>query len=152
MASIRCRRQTGTLFFDFRYNGERCREQTLLKDTPANRRKMQNALRRLEAEITLGTFDYRAWFPNSPMADKFEAMAQGADRYGFADVWQGIKPLKVPRTKVDPFSLEEVQRFLEAVRPDFRDYFIVRFFTGLRTAELGWSVPSVESGLADASC
>jgi integrase len=231
MASIRCRPETGTLFFDFRFRGERCREQTLLKDTAANRRKMEKALARLEAEITLGTFDYRSWFPNSLLADRFEAMAQGADlsgavpsfadfaeewfdenrvswkasyaatvritldahliphfgrlavnkiakadvlkfrarlgkppktggralsndrinhimtplrlmlreaadRYGFADVWQGIKPLKVPRTKVDPFSLEEVQRFLEAVRPDFRDYFIVRFFTGLRTAEI----------------
>jgi integrase len=231
VASIRCRPETGTLFFDFRYKGERCREQTLLKDTLANRRKMEKALARLQAEITLDTFDYRSWFPNSPLADRFEAMAPGTDlsgsvpdfadfaeewfdenrvswkasyaatlrvtlnahlipyfgrlavnkvtkadvlkfhaglgkqrrggggplsndrinhvmtplrlilreaaeRYGFADIWQGIKPLRVPKTKVDPFSLDEVQRFLEAVRPDFRDYFIVRFFTGLRTAEI----------------
>lgn len=231
MGSVRCRSQTGTLFFDFRFKGERCREQTVLKDTVANRRRMQQAMEKIDAQITLGTFDYRAWFPNSPMADKFEAMAKGvtleeavpsfadfaeewyaecrvawkasyaatvritldahliphfgklgvnrlakadilkfraslakdsprnrkalsndrinhimtplrqilreaADRYHFSDVWQGIKPLTVPRTQVDPLNLDEVQRFLATVREDQRDYFLVRFFTGLRTAEI----------------
>lgn len=231
MGSIRCRQKTETLFFSFRYKGERCREQTLLKDTAANRRKMQQALEKIEAQMTLGSFNYRGWFPNSPLADRFDAMAQGAsldgavpsfanfaeewydecqvgwkasysatvrisldahliphfgklgvnriskadilkfratlakdtfriqralsndrinhimtplrmilreaaDRFHFSDVWQGIKPLSVPRTKVDPFTLDEVQKFLDAVRGDLRDYFVVRFFTGLRTAEI----------------
>lgn len=34
-----------------------------------------------------------------------------------------------------PFSLEEVLLFLNAVRNDFRNYYTVRFFTGMRTAE-----------------
>jgi integrase len=42
----------------------------------------------------------------------------------------------VPKTQVDPFSLEEVQLFLARVRSDFRLYYTVRFFTGMRTAEI----------------
>lgn len=34
MASVRARKDTGLLLIDFRYRGERCREQTLLADTP----------------------------------------------------------------------------------------------------------------------
>ncbi|WP_373510944.1 Arm DNA-binding domain-containing protein [Thiocapsa sp.] len=231
MGSVRVRPQSGTLYFDFRYRGTRCREQTLLKDTAANRRKMAQVLEKIEAEITLGTFNYRGYFPNSPTADRFDAMARGAvptdavpdfetfsedwfdecrvgwktsyaenvsitlkahlvphfgklgvnrvskadilkfraslakvtsrskkplssdrinhimtplrmilreaaDRFHFTDPWQGIKPLKVPRTEVDPFTLEELERFLAAVRPDYRDYYVTRFFTGLRTAEI----------------
>jgi integrase len=231
VGNIRTREESKTLFFDFRYRGIRCREYTTLKDTAANRRKMLAALEKLEAQITLGSFDYRSWFPNSPMADRFEAMAKGvspsdqvpnfadfanewfdecrvgwkasyaatvritldahlvpcfgksgvdrilkadllkfraslgkatsrsrkvlsndrinhimtpmrmilaeaADRYHFTDPWQGIAPLKVARTQVDPFTLDEVQRFIEGVRSDLRDYYITRFFTGLRTAEI----------------
>jgi len=71
MASIRVRKETGLLFFDFRYQGVRCREQSTLKNSPANRRKMKQVLDRIEAEITLGTFEYRKYFPNSPLADQF---------------------------------------------------------------------------------
>ena len=35
MGSINVR--SGCLYVDFRYQGKRCREQTLLTDTPANR-------------------------------------------------------------------------------------------------------------------
>jgi integrase len=231
MGNVRARPETKTLFFDFRYRGCRCREYTTLTDTPAHRRQMEQVLARIEAEITLDRFDYRSYFPNSPMADKFDAMARGAvltdgvptfadfaqdwfeecqagwkasyaatvritldsyliphfgrlgvnrvskadllkfraslakdsprhqrplsndrinhimtplrmilreaaDRYHFSDPWQGIKPLKVPRMQVDPFSLEEVERFLAEVRPEFHDYYVTRFFTGLRTAEI----------------
>lgn len=47
MASIRARSTTGNLFFDFRYKGKRCPEQTLLSDTPANRRKLEGILKKL---------------------------------------------------------------------------------------------------------
>ena len=33
-------------------------------------------------------------------------------------------------------SLEEVSRILDTVRADFRDYYTVRFFTGMRTGEI----------------
>ena len=61
---------------------------------------------------------------------------EAADRYEFVTPWQNIKPLKVPRTEVEPFSLDQVKTILERVRPDFRNYYTVRFFTGLRTAEI----------------
>jgi integrase len=51
MASIRARSDTGLLFFDIRYEGVRCREQTTLPDSPANRQKMSKVLRNIEKEI-----------------------------------------------------------------------------------------------------
>jgi len=50
MGSIN-RRGSGTLFFDFRYCGQRCREYTSLTDTPANRKKLQKVLDRMEADM-----------------------------------------------------------------------------------------------------
>src|SRR5207248_5947675 len=65
MGSVRARKDNGLLFFDFRYQGRRCREQTLLTDTPANRKRMEKVLARIEAEFEAGTFDYAATFPKS---------------------------------------------------------------------------------------
>ena len=76
MASIRCRKGSGNLFFDFRYKGQRCREQTLLKDTPANQKKLKLVLAKIEAEITLGSFDYATYFPNSANAKKYQFSQQ----------------------------------------------------------------------------
>jgi integrase len=240
MASIRVRSETGNLFFDFRYRGERCREQTSLADTPANRKKLGKILDRIEAEIAMASFDYRRYFPNSPNASRFDepslpnatagavaAAPAGTDtplfrdfaqtwydereiewrrsyretirisldkhllpvfgaqrvgaidkaalmafraelakqpgqggkrlsasrinhvinplrmilveaslRFGFPDPMQGVRSLKVPRTDVDPFTLEEVKLILARVRADYRPYFTVRFFTGMRTSEV----------------
>ncbi|TYO96336.1 integrase [Geothermobacter ehrlichii] len=238
MGKVRVRKETGKLYFDFFYNGIRCREQTLLDDTPANRKKLEAFMARIEQEIKLGTFDYASYFPGSrnlqrvmaakpfvqrPSAtqvvpgdtplfgefceewflenevawkishrvtvrgilDKylipeFGEMAvshitkgdilkfrsslakvrvgnrvglspmrinhimtplrmilnDAADRFHFNTPFVGIKPLKVPKTDVDPFSLEEVKTFLARVRPDYRNYYTVRFFTGMRTGEI----------------
>ena len=65
MASIRARKENGLLFFDFRFRGQRCREQTMLPDTPANRKRLEKVLSKIEAEITAGTFDYASTFPGS---------------------------------------------------------------------------------------
>src|SRR5690606_898129 len=72
MGNIVARPETGKLFFDFRYKGVRCREQTTLADTPANRKKLQRILQKVEAEIVVGTFEYSRYFPGSPRAEKFE--------------------------------------------------------------------------------
>jgi integrase len=61
----------GTLFMDFRFRGKRCKEYTKLKDGPANRKKLKKILERIEAEITLGTFTYGEYFPNSKRAAEF---------------------------------------------------------------------------------
>ncbi len=36
---------------------------------------------------------------------------------------------------MEPFSLEEVKLIIDEVREDFKPYFTVRFFTGMRTSE-----------------
>ena len=76
MGKIVERPETGKLFFDFRYAGMRCREQTTLDNTPANRKKLETILKRLEAEITLGSFEYHKYFPNSSLAQKFTKQAE----------------------------------------------------------------------------
>lgn len=58
MGSVRVRPETGALFLDFKYQGRRLREQTALPDTPANRKRLQKVLERIETEIALGSFDY----------------------------------------------------------------------------------------------
>ena len=63
-------------------------------------------------------------------------LSEAADRYEFTNPWQNIKPLKEPRTQVEPFSLDEVKRILRNVRSDYRAYYTVRFFTGLRSSEV----------------
>jgi integrase len=65
------REKNGILFFDFRYRGERCREYTKLDDTPANRKRMQKVLDKIEQEMLAGTFSYAAYFPESKLLAKF---------------------------------------------------------------------------------
>lgn len=63
-------------------------------------------------------------------------LGEAADRFDFSTPIVGLKPLKVARQDVDPFSLEGVQRFLDAVPGLYKNYYVVRFFTGLRTGEV----------------
>lgn len=226
MGKIRARADNEKLFFDFTYLDQRCREQTTLPDTPANRKKLQKILERIEAEITLGSFDYATYFPQSskvleisrlqagcaslktplfrdfaelwfeemrvewrethaktvrlaldkhllPEFGKKEVSAitkaellsfrsalgkvpgqkgqsltatrinhimtplrmilsEAADRFEFTSPYLNIKSLKVPKTDVEPFTLDEVLQILSTVREDFRNYYTVR----LRTAEV----------------
>lgn len=252
MASIRKRDDNGQLFIDFRYKGLRCREQTALSDTPANRKKLGKVLERIEAEIKFGTFDYTKFFPGSRIATKlaiqtatppvpavstqvvaaaitalpaanneknavptFKSFAhtwvtenevtwrrshrrnldnilekrlipyfgekavdeitksdiltfrsslakvrgrkaetlsgkrinsimgplrqilnEAADRFEFTTPFRNIKPLRIQKTDIEPFTLDEVQLILSRVRADFRNYYTVRFFTGMRTGEI----------------
>ncbi|MCY0967166.1 Arm DNA-binding domain-containing protein [Parathalassolituus penaei] len=243
MASVRVRVETGKLFLDFRYLGMRCREQTLLDDTPKNRKQLESVLQRIQAKITLGEFTYADFFPESSNRKKVEAvengtleilpdkptarssnhkapafgifaeqwfseksvewrsshlrnvrslldsallpafgktplaqiskddlmnfrvqqaslpgrngnatvtaktvnnrmgilsmiMTEAADRYGFESPYRNIKPLKLQKVHIEPFSLLEVNRIIEKVREDFRNYYTVRFFTGMRTGEV----------------
>ena len=257
MSSVRLHPPNGALFFDFRYRGLRCREYTLLPDTPANRKKLEKVLAKIEAEIAAGTFAYANYFPNSkavlriteaeakakaalaaaqvvPAAVEAPATAveevpepvdagplfrdfarqwvaehsiewrrshirslqstldsrliphfggkavgqitksdilayratlakvkgrggkeglspkrineiigllcqildEAADRFQFTTPTTNMKRLRVRKTDVEPFSLAEVQVILSTVRADYRDYFTVRFFTGMRTGEV----------------
>lgn len=230
MGKIRSRSDNQKLFFDFIYLDKRCREQTALIDTPGNRKKLEKILERIEAEITLGSFDYATYFPQSSKVQEFNRLQAGcaslktplfkgfaelwfdekrvewrdthiktvrltldkhllpgfgkkevsaitkaeilafrsalgkvpgqkdqtlsatrinhimtplrmilseaADRFEFTSPYLNIKSLKVPKTDVEPFTLDEVLQIIGAVRKDFRNYYTVRFFTGMRTAEV----------------
>ncbi|WP_445428935.1 tyrosine-type recombinase/integrase [Alishewanella sp. HL-SH05] len=74
-------------------------------------------------------------FVNHVMTPLRMILAEAGDRYGFRSPFENIKPLRVDKTDVEPFSLEEVKLILEEIRADFHAYFTVRFFTGMRTSE-----------------
>ena len=59
-----------------------------------------------------------------------------AERYGFESPYKNINNLKESRIEVTPFSLEEVQQIITTVRDDFKPYYTIRFFTGMRTSEI----------------
>lgn len=61
---------------------------------------------------------------------------EAAERYAFKTPFENIKQLRVERRDVNPFSLEQVWAFLGTVRPEFKNYFKTRFFTGMRTSEI----------------
>ena len=61
---------------------------------------------------------------------------EAANRYNFSSPYVGIKSLKVPRSDAHPFTLEEVKKIINGVRADFKNYYITRFFTGMRSSEI----------------
>ena len=65
-----------------------------------------------------------------------QILAEAAERFSFTNPALRIKRLRQPRVDIHPFSLEEVRTLINTVRAEYRDYLIVRFFTGLRTGEL----------------
>jgi len=232
MGSVRVRKGSNNLFFDFQYKGLRCREQTTLPDTPANRKKMESMLQRIEAEILLDQFNYENYFPNSSILekikrhtrklDKFQSgipdlksfawtwfeelevgwrrtysktisgilkryilkyygdyllneitkpelmkfrakiakkvnkkgksinpvtvnkvmkifkmiISEGTERFNFKNPFRGIKPLATRKFQIQPFTLDEVMLFISKVREDFKNYYTIRFFTGMRTSEI----------------
>ncbi|CUB06674.1 Arm DNA-binding domain-containing protein [Marinomonas fungiae] len=241
MASVSVRKETNTLYLDFRYMGKRCREQTTLKPTLANRKKLEKLLVLIESQMLAGTFRYAQHFPSSKNAAKFadqelqlhdpsqweskqkelvaptfeeyiwpwferqkiswrqshivniESMIQkhylpflgerkvdsitrndllkfrsalakvpgrngreglsnarinkimdplkrifedAAEEFDFITPYIRIKQLKSAKTDVEPFTLKEVNYILANVREDYRDYYLIRFFTGMRTGEI----------------
>ncbi len=65
-----------------------------------------------------------------------QALADAADQYGFTNPAERIKRLKQRRVDIHPFTLAETRLVIDTVREDYRNYMIVRFFTGMRTGEL----------------
>lgn len=258
MASIRIRVETQTLYFDFQYQGIRCKELTKLKASNVNQLRLEAVMRSIQKEIDTQTFSYRKYFPNSKRADLFESVVPGitpatkdelvagaqvaaeemkqsgkkfatvniddmpkfsefadlwfterkidwkrstqgkvndilikhlmprfrgrrvheiskadilsyrgvlakvnddgkrlsaaringilnilrqilteaADRHEFVTGFRSIKPLRIPKTKIEPFSLREVGKILEAASAEYQPYLTIAFFTGMRTSEL----------------
>ncbi|HUL01015.1 MAG TPA: DUF3596 domain-containing protein [Nitrospirota bacterium] len=226
MSKIRSTK-AGYLYFDFNYMGKRCREYTDLENTRKNTVLMNETLKRIDSEISLGLFDYKRYFPKSANAQEFGkkvenisgptfekytetwfqnskiawkpsfqrsvisilnrhlipyfkdkpvaeitkwmikefrtelaqldgrkgnkirnktinnimevfrlAMSEAAEEYEFESPFLNLKSLKVRKPDISPLSLHEVFKFLEHVPGKYSGYYIVRFFTGMRTAEV----------------
>lgn len=244
---VRVRPETNNLYLDFSYEGIRCREQTALKDSAPNRKKVKELAKKIEARITLGEFDYASFFPGSknlkklstnsspskstslevsesehtphqkpaqrsvlfseyveswlafkqvewrkshsenmrslvdsslkPFFGNFELsqiskndilvfrselcsrpgrkgellgaktvnnhmqllhsiLLDASDEFGFVSPFRNIKTLKTKKQHIAPFSLEEIDLVINSVREDYKNYYKVRFFSGLRTGEI----------------
>lgn len=68
--NYRVRKETGKYCFDIQIDGCRVRPQTNLKVSRANERLMESLVKKMNAEIELGTFDIEAHFPDSEAARK----------------------------------------------------------------------------------
>jgi integrase len=97
------------LFFDFRYSDERCREYTLLPDTPTNRKKLQKILDKIESEIAAGTFVYANYFPGSKALKRLAKQVNpGAD---LTETAQAVEQVAIAKPEV-----------LAPVGPLFKDF------------------------------
>lgn len=75
-------------------------------------------------------------------------LAEASRRYRLDNPAAGIRPLRVERVDIQPFSLPEIDRIVASAGP-YADYYCVRFFTGLRTGEidgLQWRYVDLERG------
>lgn len=74
---------------------------------------------------------------NGIMTTLSSVMAEASKRYeGISNPLQGLRPLKTRRTHIQPFTLDEVDSFINGVAEPYQNYYTVRFLTGLRTAEI----------------
>ncbi|QTN25686.1 tyrosine-type recombinase/integrase [Rhizobacter sp. AJA081-3] len=65
-----------------------------------------------------------------------QVLQEAADRYEFTLPMARLKPLKVPKSDVQPFTLEQTHLLINTIRKDYQNYLKVRFFTGMRSGEL----------------
>ncbi len=73
---------------------------------------------------------------NAVMKPLRQILNEAADRFNFNSPFRNIKPLRMKRSEVMPFTMAEVQLLISTVRVDFRPYLKTRFFTGMRTGEV----------------
>lgn len=60
---------------------------------------------------------------------------EAAYTYGLTNPCRSLKRLRVKKTDIQPFTVDEVQLLIRTIRSDYADYLTVRFFTGMRSAE-----------------
>ena len=73
MAKVNVRKETGKLVIDFTHRGVRCREQTALPDTPANRKRVQAVIDKIKKAQQDGEFKYSDYFPGSALVARFDS-------------------------------------------------------------------------------
>lgn len=101
---IRARAETAALYLDFFYRGVRCREQTALKDTPENRKRLHALANRIQKEIAQGAFSYEAHFPNSPKAQHFSLRESGPEQSPSALATRPTSPAALQTPTFSEFS------------------------------------------------
>ena len=87
---------------------------------------------------------------NKVMCFLRQILNEAADRFEFTPAFRKVKPLKMKKSDVHPFSMDEVQRILDTIRADYRNYMTTRFFTGMRTGEINglkWKYVDLERNL-----
>lgn len=73
---------------------------------------------------------------NTVMLILRQILQESADRYEFTMPMGRLRPLKIPKSDVDPFTLDQAQLIIGSVRNDYRHYMTTRFFTGMRSGEI----------------
>ena len=73
---------------------------------------------------------------NEIMGTLKQILEEAADRFDFTSPVTNVKRLRVRKSDVQPFSLDQVQTILATIRADYKDYLLLRFFTGMRTGEI----------------
>lgn len=129
MASLGAR--SGRLYIDFRYHGQRYRESTSIADTPANRKKFAVLLKKMEAEITLGTFNYHKYFPGGKSAEKFQTKKQRLE--------VGIQTLQSFETFAEVWFAEKQVEWRKSYKDTVRnslDKHILPYFEGKNLEEI----------------
>lgn len=73
---------------------------------------------------------------NNVMAVLRLILNEAAEEFDFPSPFANLKPLSVKKPTIMPLSLKEVFLFLASVPNSFYNYYVIRFFTGMRTAEI----------------
>ncbi|KZZ13463.1 integrase [Oleiphilus sp. HI0079] len=85
---------------------------------------------------------------NNHMQLLHSILLDASDEFGFVNPFRNIKTLKSKKQHIAPFSLDEINLIIDNVREDYKNYYRVRFFSGLRTGEidgLQWRYVDFES-------
>ncbi|ASF13724.1 MULTISPECIES: tyrosine-type recombinase/integrase [unclassified Shewanella] len=231
MAHIRVR-PNGRIQFDMHLYGCRFREGTKMLATPKNLATAKTTLKKMNAEMDLGCFQYRDYFPKSKKVTQFEQLQRekhpdreypffndfayqwferkkatwknsyrntmqnvldkylipqfgntlmneitlsqidfyrqqlmqmvkadntrqlsnrrinnllwpivsmvslAAEEYKFEYPLRRYRSLKEEKAESHPMTIKEVKLFLSHVPPEWKDYFIIRFWTGMRSCEI----------------
>lgn len=77
----------GFLVYRLHWNKQNSWEGTTLRDTPANRKRVEQDADLISREITAGRFDYGRWFPAGNKMPKAEAVRQGWTVREYYDKW-----------------------------------------------------------------
>ncbi len=63
-------------------------------------------------------------------------MNEAVEEYEIKNPFSNLKSLKARKPDIMPLSMDEIFTFLKYVKAKYHDYYVVRFFTGMRTAEI----------------